>query len=322
MRHRQLATLHQLYRSILTSPSPLPNSTLTFSSHDVPPGSTLSFARPGISASGKRILPIPHFSFWSWPLPFVGSISSASAAIDRIEQEYPFAAKNPRAVWRGTSWFNNGAGANPRGRQELLAGARGREWADVKALEWTSGSETATNALPIEDFCRHKYVIHTEGIGYSGRLQFHQLCASVILSPPLEWLQHTSHLVRPVFSSTLLGTEDGNTFRRARKFWPEEYDATEEANMVFVKADWSDLEATVSWLESHQEVAANIARRQRELYRGKGYLSPAAEACYWRAAVRGWSEIAQPTGVGWETRGVTFEEFITGREDGKEYVVG
>ncbi len=49
----------------------------------------------------------------------------------------------------------------------------------------------------MEDFCRYKYVIHTEGVTYSGRLQFLQMCASVLLTPPMAWRQHTTHLVRP-----------------------------------------------------------------------------------------------------------------------------
>src|SRR5687767_3784728 len=204
MRHRQLSSLHQLHRALLTSPSPLPNTTLTLSAHDVSSASTIAFARPLVSPSQKRILPMPHFSFWSWPLPFIGSLPSAARRIAEIEDEVDFESKDARAVWRGTRWFNNGAGMNARGRQELLKVANGKNWADVEALQWETNSEDASNALRIEDSCKRKYIVHTEGFGYSGRLQFHQLCASVILSPPLEWMQHTSHLIRPVFSSTLL----------------------------------------------------------------------------------------------------------------------
>ena len=86
--------------------------------------------------------------------------------------------------------------------------------------------------------------------------------------------------------------------------------------MVFVASDWSDLEETVRWLEDHQDVAAGIARRQRETYHGGGYLSPAAEVCYWRALLRGWDQVARPVGEKWDQPGVPFEEFVSGREDG------
>lgn len=61
--------------------------------------------------------------------------------------------------------------------------------------------------------------------------------------------------------------------------------------MVFVAPDFSDLEATVMWLEAHPAVAARIARNQRELFVRGGYFSPAAESCYWRRLLRGWSEV-------------------------------
>jgi len=274
-------------------------------------------------------MPMPHFSFWSWPLPFIGSIPSAARKIAAIEEELSWENKEKRAIWRGTSWYNNGAGSNRRGRQELLTKTRGKHWADVEALQWENNSEDASNAIRIEDFCRKKFIIHTEGFGYSGRLQFHQLCASVIISPPLEWMQHTSHLIRPVFSSTLLrGPAQGWTpepvakwEQTARKGWPEVYSA-KEANMVFVRPDWEDLEEVITWLEDHPEVAKGIAERQRETFEGKGYLSSAAEACYWRALIRGWAEISRPIGEGWNAKGVPYEQFVTGKQDGRDVVAG
>jgi hypothetical protein len=261
---------------------------------------------------------MPHFSFWSWPLPFIRSIPAASRAITSLEDTTSFDSKDGRAVWRGTSWFNNGAGSHPRGRQELLQKTKGKTWADVEALKWTAHSDDADNALRIEDFCARKYIIHTEGFGYSGRLQFHQLCASVVLSPPLEWMQHTSHLIRPVFSSTLLDGGDAEMKaskweQHAREGWREEYSA-HEANMVFVRPDWEDLGEVVAWLEENPVVARGIAARQREMFYGMGYLSPAAEVCYWRALMRGWAEIARPTGDGWDEHGIPYEEFVTGKD--------
>ncbi|KAI8185407.1 hypothetical protein K4K51_011669 [Colletotrichum sp. SAR 10_75] len=213
--------------------------------------------------------------------------------------------------------------------QELLKIAKDARWADVQALEWTNQGEDATNALNIEEFCRYKYIIHTEGVSYSGRLQFHQLCESVILSPPIEWMQHTTHLVKPVYSSTLLGSEEANTVereksqkqqqgrypsKRAQETWPATF-RPEEANMVFVNPDWSDLEATISWLENHADVAHGIAKRQRDLFAGRGYLSPAAEVCYWRALIRGWSQVVHADEAIWENSKVTPWEELSVRTE-------
>jgi hypothetical protein len=49
------------------------------------------------------------------------------------------------------------------------------------------------------------------------------------------------------------------------------------------------------------------------LFVGRGYLSPAAEACYWRALIRGWEAVARMEGQGWENvNGVPWELFAMG----------
>lgn len=313
--HRQSASINQIYRAVKTSPEILPNVSFAFGIQDQPVFSSLSYARPIVSPSRRRIFPMPHFSFWSWPLPFINSIPAAERAIAAIENATPFSDKDPRAVWRGTTWFNNGAGSHPHLRQELVRAAAGVSWADVQGLEWASGGREAVNAIMIQDFCRYKYIIQTEGIGYSGRLQFHQLCESVVLSPPLEWMQHTTHLVKPAFSSTMLGSGAGHPTVYERERWPKEYPLA-QANMIFVAYDWSDLEATVKWLEEHEDVAAAIARNQRKTFHDDGYLSPAAEACYWRSLLRVWDELARPVGDEWKQQGIPAEEFIVSPADG------
>ncbi|KAI0206763.1 hypothetical protein F4808DRAFT_6514 [Astrocystis sublimbata] len=453
--HRS-ATLHQIANALLTWPrssSPssssssypdIPNTILFFNHHDDPLSHTLSYSRPvdpalleTKSGSVKRFFPIPHFSFYSWPLPFIGSLPRAARAITEIEASLPFAAKIPRAVWRGTTWFNNARAG--RVRQNLVRAfgtAAGRpgmsvtapKWADIETLEWSTpsqankggenakkeeeeeeedakravrggdnnglGERNATNALPIEDFCRYKYIIHTEGVTYSGRFQFHNLCGSVVLSPPIAWMQHVTHLLKPAFSYALdpdaadtldipqthLSSSSSSsssssydsssssspphrrlTLRTLFSFslksqhqaptppkapkglprhpipldsqsqpkspasllpypspwvnhaWPISYPPSTVANIIFVAPDWSDLEATIAWLESHPKIASSIARRQRELFSdsGGGYLSIAAETCYWRGLIRGWGKTARWDEKDFEDlgQGMAWEEF-------------
>ena len=98
---------------------------------------------------------------------------------------------------------------------------------------------------------------------------------------------------------------------RARDAWPVSY-APNEANIVFVEPDWSNLEDTVLWLERNPDIAQGIARRQRELFVGGGYFSPAAEVCYWRALVRGWSRVARFDPAEWDEKaeGTPYETFV------------
>ncbi|KAL2149137.1 hypothetical protein VTH82DRAFT_8485 [Thermothelomyces myriococcoides] len=317
MMNSRTASLNQLHRAILTSPSPLPDTIFTLNFQDQPFGISWAYSRaadPEFHSKGSnaRTFLMPHFSFWAWRLPFVGSMGRAAQAISDIEAEYDegrWHQKIAKAVWRGTMWFNSVY--NPRMRQDLVAAGRGRAWADIEPLQWDGTNGNATNALPIEDFCRYKYIVHTEGVTYSGRFQFLQMCASVVLTPPIHWMQHVTHLAKPLFTSDLdlEGTKGWTPTENVRRAWPVRY-KPEEANIVFVAPDWSDLEATVAWLEENPEIAEGIARRQRDLFVGGGYFSPAAETCYWRALLRGWAKVAQTEGQGWEeTEGIPFEEF-------------
>lgn len=328
MLNSRTASLHQIHRAMLTAPpsEPVPDTVFALNFQDQPFGTAWAYSRqadpksrPGFddgNANARTFL-MPHFSFWAWKLPFIGSMGRAASAIAHIETRlHPtFASKIPKAVWRGTTWFNSVH--NPRLRANLLAAATGKPWADVEALAWDGGKDdkgerTASNSLPIEDFCRYRYILHTEGVTYSGRFQFLQMCASVVITPPIGWMQHATHLVRPVFSSALPGLEGSwEAGPMTGRSWSAGY-GPGEANIVFVKPDWSDLDDVIGWLEGHPDVAEGIARRQRELFADGGYFSPAAEACYWRALIRGWSEVVRVDEgeLGEVGPGQTFESFV------------
>lgn len=115
--------------------------------------------------------------------------------------------------------------------------------------------------------------------------------------------------MRPLHSSSLplANPYTGSTVTADR--WAS-YPAS-EANIVFVSPDWKDLEETIAYLRANPVLARSIARRQRLLVSEMGYLSSAAEACYWRALMRGWASVAKTEGVeGWvEGEGVRFETF-------------
>ncbi|KAF2503253.1 hypothetical protein BU16DRAFT_569124 [Lophium mytilinum] len=291
------AVLHQLHRALLTSPEPLPDTVFALVVNDNPKNNSWSFARPSKEPVGMNYWLMPHFSYWSWPLPFVGMMSDVLSKIAFVEETIPWESKVDKAVWRGTPWFN--PAGSPNLRPGLLEAAGGqKQWADVQSLKWESGGK-AKNAIAIEDFCKYKYVIYAEGVTYSGRLHYHQACASVLLTPKFNWLQHTSHLIRAVNSSSLLSSDSIDY---------------SHANAVEVSSDWSDLEATVMYLRNHQEIARSIAQRQREVMTEQGHLSPAAETCYWRALIREWSKVAVASesddGRGWgNVEGARWETF-------------
>lgn len=94
-------------------------------------------------------------------------------------------------------------------------------------------------------------------------------------------------------------------------------------NYVEVERDWSDLDEKMSYYLSHPEEAEHIANNARRTFRER-YLTPAAEACYWRKLIQGWSKVSfEPDFYkekgkgkhgerGW--RGVPFESYILTRQ--------
>ena len=121
--------------------------------------------------------------------------------------------------------------------------------------------------------------------------------------------------MRPLFSSTLpfSYSSTSSVGPGINPRWSHSYAPT-EANIVFVDYDWADLEQTINWLRKHPDIAKGIAKRQRDEVAGRGYLSPAAESCYWRALVNGWSKVVRTEAderwdegeeVRWETFSLT-----------------
>lgn len=46
------------------------------------------------------------------------------------------------------------------------------------------------------------------------------------------------------------------------------------------------------WLRENEEIAKGIADRGRDISARTGFLSEAAESCYWRSLIRGWARVA------------------------------
>lgn len=58
-------------------------------------------------------------------------------------------------------------------------------------------------------------------------------------------------------------------------------------NFVLVERDFSDLESKVEHLLKHPEDAQRIAEHGAAMFRDR-YLTPAAQACYWRRLFNAW----------------------------------
>ncbi|KAJ5795261.1 CAZyme family GT90 [Penicillium paradoxum] len=220
---------------------------------------------------------MPDFSFWAWDNPdnYMGPYDQVVERIHRLD--IPWEDKIPQLVWRGKPSFA------PKLRRALMEAARDKPWGDVKQVDWTTGS----NVLKMEDHCHYMFIAHVEGRSYSASLKYRQACNSVIVAHKLQFIQHHHYLL----------VADG----------PNQ-------NYVEVERDFSDLSEKMEPLVSDTEVARRIAHNSVKTFRER-YLTPAAEACYWRAMFDGYAGVWNGTVQQWSTiqdreRGLRYESFV------------
>ncbi|RFU24427.1 hypothetical protein B7463_g11911, partial [Scytalidium lignicola] len=254
---RDQSTLHALHRAILTSPDPLPNIEFTFNSDDIASSNDPTWAYSRRKEDDKLWL-MPDFGYWSWPEPKIGSYAEVQMKAMAMDKKVPWSSKINKLIWRG-------AVMGLLVREQLLEASAGKDWADVKILNWADeGERKSHNVLSMDEHCKYKFVAHTEGVSYSARLQNLQNCKSVIVAHKLKWIQHHHHLM-------------------ASK-GPEQ-------NFVQVGADFSGLDEAMEELIENDELAERIAENNVKIFRER-YLTPAAETCYWRKLIRGWATVS------------------------------
>lgn len=251
-----------------------------------------TFARNYNNRAHDRSFVMPDFNFWSWR-GVAGSFNEMRAREKELD-EYML-DKIPKAVWRGVVW------TNPDVRAPLLEATKGKSWADVVEFDWM----THENFIPLDDFCRYAFLVHTEGRSWSGRLKYLLNCDSVAMIHDREWTAH--------YYSLLQG--DG----------PNQ-------NYVPVKRDFSDLQSKVEHYLDNPSESQKIADNAVATFRDR-YLTLAAEACYWRRLIEGWHDVAYTPDIyediqknvsgtmqtRKQLRGVAFEELVVRRPDNEEY---
>lgn len=256
---REVATLHALHRAILTSPEPLPNIEFAFNSDDRIPSFPLwGYAR---RKDDTQIWLIPDFGFWSWPETKVGTMREVQLKAASTEQEndggWSWSKKVPKLLWRGATM-------GLELREKFLKVTADQPWADVKALTWKDQDSMTNDLKSMPEHCQYKYLAHTEGNSYSGRLKYLQSCKSVVVAHKMDWIQHHHPLMQ----------SNG----------PEQ-------NYIEVERNYDDLAEKMAWLEAHDEDAQRIASNSVKTFRER-YLTPAAEVCYWRKLIHGWSRVS------------------------------
>lgn len=162
-------------------------------------------------------------------------------------------SKKPLAVWRGAPQ------TNPL-REALIKITEGKSWSDVAAIDWNAPA----GFLTMSEHCQYQYVLHTEGHSYSGRAKYLLNCASVSVTHKLDWIEPHTHLFVP---------------------------SGPDQNVVVVERDFSDLNDKMRYLLKNSEEAHKIAENSAKTFRDR-YLTPAAQACYWRKLFWAWKSVS------------------------------
>jgi hypothetical protein len=94
-----------------------------------------------------------------------------------------------------------------------------------------------------------------------------------------------------------------------------------QQNVVSVERDWSDLEDKIKYFLNHPKEAKNIAENSAKVFRDR-YLTPAAQACYWRKLFNAWASVSftpelyntikgHDGKMRKQIRGTTFETYVS-----------
>ncbi|KAF2161762.1 hypothetical protein M409DRAFT_58838 [Zasmidium cellare ATCC 36951] len=285
-RHRIIAVLQQLLRALTAAESanePIPDVEMTIIVDDKPvldpaKSSPLwAFTRAYADPKHDDLWLTPDFHFWANPPENEGFRQMQERA---RKHDGPLNRKIPKLAWRGVSW------TNPEIRKPLLNVTDGKKWADVVEMNW----DVPQDILPMDAFCKYRYVVNTEGRSWSARMTHLLNCDSLLFVHDVEWIAHYYHLLDT------------------------------DMNCVRVERDFADLEEKIQYFSNHTQEAQIIANTAKITFRER-YTTPAATACYWRKLLRSWATVSftPATKVVMKgknkqkverPRGVSFEEFI------------
>ncbi|KAF2747472.1 hypothetical protein M011DRAFT_467553 [Sporormia fimetaria CBS 119925] len=288
-REKAVAALAALHRALVSSPAraTIPDIEFVLSVEDLPAQPNKPIWSLTRRVADEELWLMPDFGFWSWDMPELGSFSEVAAEAIHSEAVQPWERKIEKLVWRGKVTYA------PKLRHALLDAARGKPWSDVGQVQWGDDASFQKQFLGPIDQCDYMFIAHAEGRSYSGALKYRQLCRSVIVAHELQWIQHYHYLL----------VREG----------PRQ-------NYVEVRRDFADLSEKMEDLLAHPTKAKRIADNSVATFRER-YLTPAAEACYWRALIKSYRKVLdfEPSlynsgedgkRSGILRRGVRFETFV------------
>lgn len=255
---RAKATLSSLNRALnsISNRKSLPNIEFVFSSDDFThgPGPIWTYSK---REQDMWAWLMPDFGYWSWPEVNISSYNQVRRQMADIDEGIDFDKKIPKLLWRGN------IATAPELRQRFVDVTHDKPWASVIPIDWNNNSSLRNDFVPIQDHCRYMFLGQVEGRSYSGRGKYLLNCHSILVTHKPEWIE--AHHAALVVSGP-------------------------EANYVQVKRNFSDLEEKMTLLIKHPHEAKRIAHNSVKVFRDR-YLTPAAEACYWRELILAYGKV-------------------------------
>lgn len=165
-RRKMIATLSAIHRALLADPERASLSPIEFIFSVEDKAEDISASDRPIwvlarKAQEEALWLMPDFGYWAWDNmiadnnnelgPYDEVVEKARVVEER--QKGAHEDKVPKLVWRGKLSFA------PKLRRALLDESRGKEWGDVKELNWN----VKENYLTMEDHCRYMFIAHAEG---------------------------------------------------------------------------------------------------------------------------------------------------------------
>jgi hypothetical protein len=220
---------------------------------------------------------IPDFSFQGWPEAGIASYKEFRRDARETDEAWPWSKKHDKVFWRG----DPNVGAPPR--LDLMRQVREKgadTWSDVKRTSfWEAGPDIAPTITPAEH-CQHRYLFHSEGNAYSGRSKFLLNCISTVITHNMTWTQH----FHPAMISAE-GDPDQNIILSSNG------DGLFGDLAALMKKLRAEENQTLRFgVSTAHQIALNA---QRTL--GQRYLTPAATACYFRAALLSYASVLDRT---------------------------
>ncbi|GFR51766.1 hypothetical protein Agub_g14222, partial [Astrephomene gubernaculifera] len=150
-------------------------------------GASFNYCSP---KSGVPLWLWPDYMFFAWPEIAAPTWAQQLRRAAELDVTLPFSQRNNKVFWRG--------GGGPLVREKLVSRFANRtDIAGVAKIPPFGALRTELMNNPdynisniitrLEDFCRYKYIIHTEGNTWSVRLKSHLICGGVVISHPLQW---------------------------------------------------------------------------------------------------------------------------------------